>query len=96
MRAGFCSTDGQEIGGVSRRQAGSDVSSSWGCGSPVVSEALAKATYLWAALAQRLGSLGLELRPAKTKVVYCQDTKRRQDYEHTSFDFLGYTFQAVW
>jgi len=26
--------------------------------------------------------------------VYCQDTKRRRDYEHTSFDFLGYTFQG--
>jgi len=54
----------------------------------------AKALHLWAALAERLGSLGLELHPAKTKVVYCQDTKRRQDYEHTSFDFLGYTFQG--
>ncbi len=54
----------------------------------------AKALYLWTALAERLGSLGLELHPAKTKVVYCQDTKRRQDYEHTSFDFLGYTFRG--
>ena len=54
----------------------------------------AKALHLWAALAERLGSLGLELHPDKTKVVYCQDTKRRQDYEHTSFDFLGYTFQG--
>ena len=26
--------------------------------------------------------------------MYCQDTKRRRDYEHTSFDFLGYTFQG--
>ena len=54
----------------------------------------AKALYLWAALAERLGSLGLELHPEKTKVVYCQDTKRRKDYEHTSFDFLGYTFRG--
>jgi hypothetical protein len=54
----------------------------------------AKALHLWAALAERLGSVGLELHPAKTKVVYCQDTKRRQDYEHTSFDFLGYTFRG--
>ena len=54
----------------------------------------AKAMYLWAALAERLGSLGLELHPGKTKVVYCQDTKRRREYEHTSFDFLGYTFQG--
>ena len=58
------------------------------------SDTEAKALYLWAALAERLGSLGLELHPEKTKVVYCQDTKRRRDYEHISFDFLGYTFRG--
>jgi RNA-directed DNA polymerase len=52
----------------------------------------AQARHLWAALAERLGSLGLELHPDKTKVVYCQDTNRRGNSEHTSFDFLGYTF----
>jgi len=50
----------------------------------------AQARHLWAALAERLGSLGLELHPDKTKVVYCQDTNRRGNSEHTSFDFLGY------
>jgi group II intron reverse transcriptase/maturase len=30
-----------------------------------------KALHLWAALAERLGSLGLELHPVKTKIVYC-------------------------
>jgi hypothetical protein len=54
----------------------------------------AKALALRAALAERLGSLGLELHPDKTKVVYCKDTKRRGSSEHTSFDFLGYTFRA--
>jgi RNA-directed DNA polymerase len=53
-----------------------------------------KALYLWAQLAERLGSLGLELHPEKTKVVYCKDTTRRGSSEHTSFDFLGYTFRA--
>jgi hypothetical protein len=53
----------------------------------------AKVLYLWAALAERLGSLGLELHPDKTKVVYCKDGRRRGDFEHTSFDFLGYTFR---
>ncbi|MHB1786000.1 MAG: hypothetical protein ACYCS7_07595 [Acidimicrobiales bacterium] len=43
-----------------------------------------------AASSERLGSLGLELHPDKTKVVYCKDTKRRGSYEHTSFDFPGY------
>jgi hypothetical protein len=54
----------------------------------------AKALELRAALAERLGSLGLELHPDKTKVVYCKDTNRRGNFEHTSFDFLGYTFRA--
>jgi RNA-directed DNA polymerase len=54
----------------------------------------AKALHLWAKLAERLGSVGLELHPDKTKVVYCKDAHRRGDYEHTSFDFLGYTFRA--
>ena len=37
----------------------------------------------------RSASLGLELHPAKTKIVYCQDADRRGKAEHTSFDFLG-------
>ena len=56
------------------------------------SEAQARA--LWAVIAARLGPLGLELHPEKTKVVYCQDTRRRGSAEHTSFDFLGYTFRV--
>ena len=54
----------------------------------------AQARHLWAALAERLGSVGLELHPVKTKVVYCKDTTRRKEAEHTSFDFLGYTFRG--
>ena len=49
---------------------------------------------LRAAIATRLGAFGLELHPNKTKVVYCKDGRRRRDFEHTSFDFLGYTFRA--
>jgi len=49
---------------------------------------------LLAALAERLRSVGLELHPDKTKVVYCKDANRRGNSEHTSFDFLGYTFRA--
>jgi RNA-directed DNA polymerase len=45
-------------------------------------------------IAVRLGALGLELHPDKTKVVFCKDANRRGDAEHTSFDFLGYTFRA--
>ena len=47
-----------------------------------------------AAIADRLGALGLELHPDKTKIVYCKDANRRGEAEHTSFDFLGYTFRA--
>ena len=46
-----------------------------------------------AALAERLEGLGLQLHPDKTKIVYCKDDKRRGDHAHTSFTFLGYTFQ---
>ena len=54
----------------------------------------AQARSLLAALAERLGSVGLELHPVKTRIVYCKDTKRRKETEHTSFDFLGYTFRG--
>jgi group II intron reverse transcriptase/maturase len=52
-----------------------------------------QARQVWAALSERLGELGLELHPDKTRVVYCKDDRRRGDYPHTSFTFLGYTFQ---
>ena len=51
-----------------------------------------QARQLRAAIAARLGPLGLELHPAKTKIVYSKDQNRRGDFEHASFDFLGYTF----
>ena len=54
----------------------------------------AQARHLRAAIAARLGSVGLELHPVKTKIVYCKDTTRRDEAEHTSFDFLGYTFRG--
>jgi RNA-directed DNA polymerase len=52
-----------------------------------------QARQVWAALSERLGELGLELHPDKTRIVYCKDDKRRGDYPHTSFTFLGFTFQ---
>jgi len=53
-----------------------------------------QARALRVAIATRLGALGLELHPEKTKVVFCKDTNRAGDAEHTSFDFLGYTFRG--
>lgn len=42
---------------------------------------------------QRLSSCKLTMHPEKTKIVYCKDKNRREVYEETEFDFLGYTFR---
>jgi RNA-directed DNA polymerase len=47
-----------------------------------------------AAIAARMSEVGLVLHPAKTRIVYCMDGKRRGGHEHTSFTFLGFTFRA--
>ena len=52
-----------------------------------------QAREVWAALAERLDSVGLRLHPDKTKIVYCKDSNRRANFECTSFTFLGYTFR---
>jgi len=41
----------------------------------------------------RLGKCNLEIHPEKTKIVYCKEGGRDEDYEVVSFTFLGYTFQ---
>jgi hypothetical protein len=53
----------------------------------------ARAIQVRDAIAQRLQQVGLRLHPDKTRIVYCQDSNRRGSYEHTSFTFLGFTFQ---
>jgi RNA-directed DNA polymerase len=53
-----------------------------------------QARALQAAIAERLQALGLRLHPEKTKIAYCKDANRPGNAEHTSFDFLGYTFRA--
>jgi group II intron reverse transcriptase/maturase len=45
------------------------------------------------AIRDRFTRCGLELHPEKTRIVYCKDADRPKEYEHVSFDFLGYTFQ---
>ncbi len=42
---------------------------------------------------QRMDSVGLELHPEKTKIVYCRDYKRKEKHPTVKFDFLGYSFQ---
>lgn len=46
-------------------------------------------------LDMRMKECKLELHPDKTKIVYCKDKDRKQEYENTEFDFLGYTFKRV-
>jgi RNA-directed DNA polymerase len=55
---------------------------------------LAQAKFVLEAVRRRLKDKGLELHPEKTKIVYCKDDQRPGNYEHESFDFLSYTFQA--
>lgn len=52
-----------------------------------------QARQVLAALQDRMVEVGLRLHPDKTRIVYCKDGKRRGDYEHTAFTFLGFTFR---
>jgi RNA-directed DNA polymerase len=45
-------------------------------------------------IAQRMGEVGLTLRPEKTRIVYCKDGRRRAQHQHTAFTFLGYAFRG--
>ncbi|WP_405747168.1 hypothetical protein OG422_28970 [Streptomyces sp. NBC_01525] len=47
-----------------------------------------------AALTDRMAEVGLQLHPAKTRIVYCQDGDRQRAFGYTAFTFLGYTFRA--
>jgi len=53
-----------------------------------------QAEQVLAAIAERMKEVGLRLHPDKTRIVYCKDGKRRAEYEHTSFTFLGFTFRG--
>ena len=52
-----------------------------------------QAEYVLAGIAARMEEVGLRLHPDKTRVVYCKDSNRRAEHEHTSFTFLGFTFR---
>ena len=53
----------------------------------------AEAEHLLSSIRQRLQGFELELHPEKTKLVYCQNYKRKEEHEHNSFTFLSYSFQ---
>lgn len=52
-----------------------------------------EAVNLQKSLENRLHQCQLELHPSKTKIVYCKDSDRRDDYPNISFTFLGYEFR---
>jgi hypothetical protein len=52
-----------------------------------------QAAFVLRDLNQRMIDCGLELHPEKTKIVYCKDYRRLENYETVKFDFLGYSFQ---
>ncbi|WMU75447.1 group II intron reverse transcriptase/maturase (plasmid) [Enterobacter bugandensis] len=53
----------------------------------------AQAMMLCSRLRKRLAECKLEMSPGKTKIVYCKDRERTEEYPEISFDFLGYTFR---
>lgn len=54
---------------------------------------LRQAKYLLRRLQERFQQYGLQLNLEKTRIVYCKDEDRKEDYSNISFDFLGYTFK---
>jgi group II intron reverse transcriptase/maturase len=45
------------------------------------------------AIGRRLAEIGLLMHPDKTRIVYCKDYKRHQEFEQVSFTFCGYMFR---
>ncbi len=52
-----------------------------------------QARQVWEAIAGRFAGIGLELHPDKTKIVYCKDSRRRQEFDQVTFTFCGYAFR---
>ena len=44
-------------------------------------------------LVERFAACGLELHPEKSRIVYCKDSDRQEEYPHVQFTFLGFTFR---
>jgi len=53
----------------------------------------AEAEQLLEEISNRLQACLLTMHPDKSKVIYCKDSNRRDDYEQTQFTFLGFTFR---
>ena len=51
-----------------------------------------RADQILEALKQRMMDVKLELHPEKTKIAYCKDSSRKEEFDQVRFDFLGFTF----
>ena len=54
----------------------------------------AQARWLKRVLEVRFAACGLAVHPQKTKIVYCKDVTRSDDFPVIAFDFLGFQFRA--
>ena len=45
-------------------------------------------------LKERFIKCGLEIHPAKTRIVYYKDDDRREEHPEIKFDFMGYAFRV--
>lgn len=55
---------------------------------------LKQAEYVLRKVKERLNNHDLEVHPEKTRIVYCKDSNRKADHQHTEFTFLGFTFRG--
>lgn len=54
---------------------------------------LKQAEFILSGIESRMEKCKLSLHPKKTKIVYCKDDKRVDEYPNINFTFLGFTFQ---
>jgi RNA-directed DNA polymerase len=52
-----------------------------------------QSAYVKAQMMKRLQSYGLKLHPEKTKIVYCKNCNRKEDFPNVKFTFLGFEFK---
>ena len=52
-----------------------------------------EAESLLQSIADRFEACGLKIHPKKSKIIYCKDSNRGEEYDNICFDFLGYRFQ---
>ena len=52
-----------------------------------------QAEFVLRKIRKRFEQCKLELHPDKTRIVYCQDINRKEEYSNVQFTFLGYTFR---